>query len=183
MNEEMKKELGEVDELKFDVLTLKQAEEEIGLEARVIYLDIETFVGEVEKWPEDLENVVIARTTMRGNRVYASEINYNKDKNTVSFSIASSLPSYFPKEIVTDNKVATTYMDFCWLLSEGTTALNKNEVETPYREDCVLGDLNWLIPSKFSDDFVEMMHVMNDVVLNGQLSQSIIYGPKYNSNN
>jgi len=181
MNEEDKKELGEVDELKFDLLTDAQVQEEISDDAREIFLDVETFVGEVEQWPEELENTVVARTTFRGSRVFASDINYSKERQTVSFKVSTIVPEYFPENLE-DKNIATTYMDFCWLLSDGTTALNKNEVETPYKEDCQLGDLNWMIPSKFSDDFVEMMQVMNDVVLNGELSQAVIYGPKYASN-
>lgn len=72
---------------------------------------------------------------------------------------------------------ANAYPDFCWLHSDGTTNKDLAQVATELREGAILGDLTNILPSKFADDFAEMMHVLNQGLIAGILEDGIIYGP------
>ena len=169
--------------LKFDLLDKKAFEDEIESGAKCISIGVQTKVGELSEWPEQFDDLVLARTTPRGSRVYVGGIEYEKETGVISFAIAEEVPTSFPfdrlKDMDDSEGVATTFADFCWIVSQGTTNLNKDEVETPYRDEVPLGDLTWMITDKFADDVLDMMHIMNSFILEGNLYQAIMYGPKF----
>lgn len=72
---------------------------------------------------------------------------------------------------------ATTFPDLCWINAQGTTNQTLDEVSTKIREGATKGDLTWILPSKFVDDFVEMMHTLNQGIIGGLMQDAIIYGP------
>lgn len=162
--------------LAFDLITpddfLKERDQE-----RMIGVDVVTHVGALEHWPDELKDVIMARTTKRGTRVYAMDLAYNKETENISFTIAECLP----KQVTAycSRKIGTTFPDFCWLLSDGTTAENIGQVRTKFADDGEFGDLTWWLPAKFCDDVVEAMHIMNNFILEGNLFQAIMYGPRY----
>lgn len=74
--------------------------------------------------------------------------------------------------------VGTTFMDFCWYHSSGTTEASADEIDTPFRENAEKGDLTWWMPVHACDNLVEVLHVLNQSFLEGILEESIIYGVK-----
>jgi hypothetical protein len=162
--------------LMFDLLEKKDLEEEVNGQ-RMISLNVETKVGDLEGFPGDLEKITAARTTKRGTRIYGGGFKYNKETGILSLEIATPIPEYYPE--IPSQLVGTTFADFCWLLSTGTTAQNVGQVSTPFNAAAEYGDLTWLVPAKFCDDVVEMMNILNNFILEGNLFQAIMYGPIY----
>ena len=174
--EDRESEVTDGSKVRFDFIEEHHMKEEIG-DQNVISVEVDTHVGKLENWPEDLEKVIMARTTNRGTRVYAGNIKYNKESGVISFDVGTCVPRYITK--IEERNIGTTFPDLCWLLSEGTTRQNVDQSQTKFREDAEFGDLTWLLPAKFCDDLVEAMHIMNSWILEGSLYQAIIYGPKF----
>lgn len=123
------------------------------------------------------KDIALSRQTSRGTLVY---ILFNYANGTLRLEIKTPIAdgySAFFSTLEGQRKIATTFPDMCWIHSEGTTPENKDEVMTKYREDCELGDLSWITPSKFADDFIEAMHIANQTLFEGILQEAIVYGP------
>jgi len=123
------------------------------------------------------KNIVLTRQTARGSLIY---ILFNYAKNCLKLEIKTAIKEEYSPYFLSnskDKKIATTFPDLCWIYSEGTTSENKDEVMTAYRKDAELGDLSWILPSKFADDFIEAMHIANQTLFEGILQEAIVYGP------
>lgn len=124
-----------------------------------------------------MENLAIEKKTKRDTSIYAEGFKCNDD-GLLSFEVWSIPPeSLYRFMIPNDPKVATTFPDFCWTLSHGTTAYTEIEVNTKIDSRAEKGDLTWILPSKFCDDFIEIMHALNLTVLEGAMQDAVIYGP------
>lgn len=129
-----------------------------------------------------LNDQLLTRTVHRGSKYYVSF--EENERNNLTMKIGTNIPKdycdiYFESFMhQTRNSVrATTFADLCWIHSEGS----KNEdIELAYtepRENIILGDLTNVLPSKFVDDFVEMIHIFNQNIFDGLFRDAIIYGP------
>lgn len=123
--------------------------------------------------------------------------NFSFSSDVLHFAIHTELPrsalDYYPTRLNRKDGrlppvIATTFADFCWVVSEGTTRENVEQVKTPVpsmikfeqneiMRPVVLGDLSWALPSKFADDLIECMHALNTTVLEGILEDAVMYGP------
>lgn len=158
-----------------DFITSKEVSEELnGSLGYGVEIDIDTTVDFKDFLDQEM---VLVRRTMRGNTYY---IDLKHDGETLTFKVLTSIDErygkYFP-DYEGLGRIATTFPDLCWIHSDGTTPENKDEVMTGYRDGYQLGDLTWLLPSKFVDDLVEVMHVLNQSLFEGILQESIVYGP------
>lgn len=118
--------------------------------------------------------------TRRNTTIYMTNFQHDAEKNILSFNVSAALPkNEYPEEFEDQMEyIGTTFSDFCWKHSEGTTPESLQEVETKVREGFRLGDLTWLLPSKFADDLVDAMYFANASVLSGIMEEAIIYGPR-----
>jgi hypothetical protein len=105
------------------------------------------------------------------------------EAHVISFIVEATLPAR-AAEIYRDGvgigntrHVATSFPDFCWRLANGSTIATALELRLPRNEASELGDLTWLLPSKFADDLLEVLHALNDDLLHGALQESWMYGP------
>lgn len=164
-----------------DMITLEQYQKDIsgkmtyGVEVDIdIDIDMSNFVK---------KDIVLTRRTVRETLLY---ILFKYEDKTLTLNIKTPIQekhlNYFSTNKET-TKIATTFPDLCWIYSEGTTPENKEEVMTEFREDADLGDLSWLLPSKFADDFIEAMHVSNQTLFEGILQEAIVYGPYIHKEN
>lgn len=131
---------------------------------------------------ESLKNLRFSWLTKRKNRVHVHDFGYDDSRKVVQFLIStgahpSFLHSYGTVPVISTVPIATTFADYCFLSADGTSAETKLEVDTPMDPDSHLGDLTWVLPSKFADDLIEVMHVLNSTLLHGVLEHGIIYGP------
>lgn len=91
--------------------------------------------------------------------------------------------TYMPKvegeilQYTQDKVIGNTFIDLCWLAGDGTTEATVEEVLTKKREGASWGDLSYVLPSKFIDDLIEVMHTVNPSLLGGMMQETIIYGP------
>lgn len=124
-----------------------------------------------------INNCVLKKVTKRGTDFYCS-FRQSEEKLTIDFftKIPTTIPSFLND---TNYIVATTFVDMCWLYSDGTTNQSAEEVATEFRkgDDVILGDLTWALPSKFVDDLVEMVHTINPDFMSGLMQDAIVYGP------
>lgn len=133
-------------------------------------------------------DLALKRHTKRGTELNISNFSFDSNRETIGFVISAKIPpissAYYMRAIgagVTP-KIATTFPDFCWLLSEGTTRENVIQSRTTpvdYIDNAKveLGDLTWALPSRFADDLIEAMHVLNNALFEGLLEDAILYGP------
>lgn len=124
-------------------------------------------------------NMYLTIQSSRGHKYY---IDIFEDDNRFCLKLITEMPdayTHFFRRSEVEKPIATTFADFCWIHSEGTTELNKDEVATNYREETNLGDLTWVLPSKFADDIIEVLHIFNQRVAQGILEDAILYGPFY----
>ena len=139
---------------------------------------------------EALESLALRRRTKRGTDLNVSSFNYSSETQTLRFAIWTKMPQlaadfYLPSFHISPSDlpiIATTFPDFCWLMSEGTTPENIVQSRTsPAKEidgrKVELGDLAWVLPSRFADDLIEAMHILNEAFFEGILEDAIIYGP------
>ncbi len=167
-----------LDELKKCGLTIHEAGKKIRHEGLLTVeaefsLESDVALGEIQfEW-----------TTKRKTTVHVHSFKYDAERKVMAFSISTMVPETYRKVMTGYSGViiANAFPDFCWTLSDGTNNLNKLEVTTPYREGAELGDLTWILPSKFADDLIEALHVMNSAVIEGFMQNSVIYGPFYSS--
>lgn len=119
------------------------------------------------------------KKVMRGSVYYVVFDDKTKDKLTmrIGVELPKDYMNIYGNSLNTLRQIATTFPDLCWIHSEGTTPNTLNEVETKLRPDSVMGDLTWVLPSKFVDDFVEMMHTLNQSIISGLMQDAIVYGP------
>ena len=136
--------------------------------------------------PVDLSAIIVKRTSERGSELYLHGFKRDEQNGLWSFQISSPLPQSFldiygADPFGDDSPIlGTTLPDLCWRHAHGTTRQTELEVKTPRMEGAELGDLCWVLPSRFLDDVIEAVHVINGVFLPGILGESWIYGPFIN---
>lgn len=128
-----------------------------------------------------VNDCVLTKITKRGTQMHCRFLQFT-DKLIITFE--TKVPSYFDSttKIVGEKVYATTFPDLCWLYSEGTTAQTMEEVVTKPRFEYNPGDLMWLLPSRFVDDLIEMIHTINPEFMSGLMQDAIVYGPYYKIN-
>ena len=131
---------------------------------------------------EMIDEWVLTRTVKRGTIYYISFIKNERDNLTMK--VACKVPKEFAEiyfesfSFQMRNSIrANTFPDLCWILSEGTKNTDLDQIFTEVRKDIKLGDLTNILPSKFTDDLVEVAHVLNQGLIEGILSDGIVYGP------
>jgi len=125
--------------------------------------------------------------TKRSTLVHFMDFDYNEETKTLTFFIgeqaSESWSDYYGSHIVPCREhlpvYATAFPDYCFIIGEGSKPEHFIEVRTKVRPSAKAGDLTWLLPSKFADDILEAVHVMNATVLEGLMFDSILYGPFY----
>lgn len=159
---------------------IKQIEKEMKDMGCELILNPIQVLGKVLRVEVDLDIVIpldwinkatIVKTTKRGTKFYCS---FNQLDSKLTLNFFTEVPSYFDYGIK-DKIYGTTFPDLCWIYSSGTTPENKNEVATVFREEAIPGDLTWLLPSKFVDDLIEMIHTINPTFMSGLMQDAIIY--------
>ena len=133
---------------------------------------------------EGMSGAVLLKKTQRGTPMYVEHFKYEDGllKFLVGCPIHKNFYDIYDSEILftaIKRPVATTFVDFCWIIGEGTTAKNAIEVNTPIRTDSELGDLTQVLPSKFADDLIEIMHSLNIEIFEGILGDTVMYGPHF----
>lgn len=121
------------------------------------------------------DQFLLEKTCTRGSKF--NVVLEHKYKDVLTFQIGVAIPEEYSCFFKSDKIFATTFPDLCWLHAEGTTPTTLEEVMTPLRPNISLGDLTWLLPSKFLDDLIEAIHSLNQVFLDGILGDGIVYGP------
>jgi len=125
------------------------------------------------------EKLVMKKLTKRKDFFYIMLKSYDTEKKRLTLMVASPIDKnvfdFFEK--TNDVIIGTNFPDLCWYYAEGTTELTKEEVETKFREDALMGDLNWFLPTRIIDNFIEIMHTLNQSFLQGLMQDTICYGP------
>lgn len=130
-----------------------------------------------------LDPLRFTRKTKRGSLMHYHGFRFDPETQVLKFLISTEVPLSYQAtygKLLLDDSLPITAMiftDFCWVYSEGTTDRTILEVTTPVAEWAVLGDLTWLLPSKFADDLIESVHAMNEGILSGIMANAILYGP------
>ena len=173
------------EELSCDIIDRKEFEDETKNDKDYLLVFVDVFVGkdlgeEFNETVKKLNDAFVARTTKRGTRFYAGDIEYSNETGIIKFQAGTSVPENYISIVKYIHKkmIGTTFADFCFLSSDGTKFHTVDQCSTPFREDCEPGDLTWLLPAKFVDDMVEIMNVKNNHILCGTMQEAIIYGPK-----
>jgi len=130
---------------------------------------------------EFMKDYILRKKVERGSIYYVAFDHEKKDKLVMRIGVELPKDFYEVYHKTVQNSVheikATTFPDLCWIHAQGTTSQTLNEVSTKLRERAVVGDLTWVLPSKFVDDFIEMMHTLNHSIISGLMQDAIIYGP------
>lgn len=166
--EEFEKEVNEIG------LELKSSEDIKG-PFLMMEADIATKVDYSELIEKDL---VMMRKTKRNEELFLKLKSYENGILTLMF--AQPCPQEIA-QMYQDHKkefVGTTFMDFCWYHSSGTTETTIDEINTPFRDDAEKGNLTWWMPVHACDNLIEVLHVLNQSFLEGILEESVIYGVK-----
>ena len=124
-----------------------------------------------------VNDCLLRKVTKRGTDFYCS---FKQSEERLVMSFFTKIPTNMPSFLNDTNYlIATTFVDMCWLYSDGTTNQSAEEVATEFRkgDDIILGDLTWALPSKFVDDFVEMVHTINPDFMSGLMQDCVVYGP------
>jgi hypothetical protein len=130
---------------------------------------------------EFMKDYVLKKKVYRGSEYFVVFEHSLKDK--LQMRIGVELPEDYHRiyaktiQASVHDIIATTFPDLCWIHSEGTTEKTLHEVSTKLRDNALKGDLTWVLPSKFVDDFVEMMHTLNLSIISGLMQDAIVYGP------
>lgn len=159
----------------FDMMTSKQFSKEHGGEKHIA-ICVKT---KMDVDVKSLEDVVFYKLSKRGTRIFIGGFE-NRDgilQLSIAEKIHDSFSNFYDKK--TNIPIAMTFADFCWVISDGTTSKSLIEVSTPIEQNCTLGDLTWVLPSKFADDVIEAMHSLNVEILDGIMNDSILYGPLF----
>lgn len=126
--------------------------------------------------------LLIKKLTKRKDFFYIHIKSYSKETKTLTFTVFSPM-SKFDYEFLSEGKnnnnviVGTTFPDFCWYHAEGTTSETILELDTKFRDSAIKGDLTNILPSRFADNFIEIMHTLNQSFIEGIMQEAIIYGP------
>ena len=175
-SEKIKDMENELKALGMEIITNDDVEGEYGIGIEVdldTEIDYSSLVDEV---------FVLKKRTKREDFFYVTAKSYDTEKKKLTLLVASPIP----KEIFTyyntaitglRGPVGTNFPDLCWYHAEGTTPLTKDEVMTEFREGYTMGDLNWYLPSRMVDNFIELMHTLNQSFLEGLMQDTICYGP------
>lgn len=126
-----------------------------------------------------MADYVMTKKVQRGSTYYVVFDEKQTEKLTMRIGVEIPL-DYSEVYAASINRLeprATTFPDLCWIHAEGTTPQTLHEVATKLRDGAIIGDLTWVLPSKFVDDFVEMMHTLNQSIIAGLMQDAIIYGP------
>ena len=181
--------------LGFEVMSSEEgAKETIALGANFIAVSVDIKMPkEFLEAVKQMENIVLKRLTSRKTPIYTRD--FRGGEGVLTFITEAPLPKTYHDAYrltrmledysvqigsnihVINKPVATTFPDFCWTLSEGTSPHTVIEVQTPVAKGAVLGDLTWVLPSKFCDDLIENMHALNQNILEGTMQDAILYGP------
>ena len=131
---------------------------------------------------EMMKDVALTRKVFRGTVYHI--IFLKNERDMLTLKVACKAPKdfielYFESFMhqMKNSVRCTAFPDLTWINSDGTTNKDLDQVITEVRKDSILGDLTNALPSKFVDDFVEMMHVLNQGLIEGILSDAIVYGP------
>lgn len=173
----------ELEDLGLEILTKDQLHKDIDSKLVIsVQVDIDTSIDYSKIYEADY---VLKKYTGRKDHLY---ISFMKEREgTLTFTVTQCIPQ--PQldasqwsELEWEHKtelIGTTFPDLCWYHSEGTTHITKEELMTKFREKFVEGDLTWFLPSRFLDNFIEIMHTLNQSILEGLMQEAIVYGPVY----
>lgn len=166
----------------FDVMTLKQYDENLAAGkygAHQIGIKCEIDLNVTEDLVDELKKAVLYKNTRRSTPIMVKD--FKKEGNLLTFFFVCPLPPEFHAVYSNikspEKKIGTTFVDFCWLAGEGTTSKTVIEVSTKFNDKHVVGDLSYVLPSKFADDLIEAMHSLNVEFIEGILGDAIVYGP------
>lgn len=126
------------------------------------------------------QDFVLKKLTKRKDFFYIVLKSYDTEKKRLTFFIGTPIKEQvfnFYKYMSLEKPIATGFTDLCWYFSEGTTEQTMDEVTTKFRENIELGDLSWFMPSRMIDNFIEIMHTLNQSILQGLMQETICYGP------
>jgi len=164
----------ELASLGVEIITPEEVTGEFGL---ALEIDLDT---EIDYSSLVEQQFTFKKLTKRKDFFYITLQSYDKEKGRLTLLVGTPINkelfdyyshAHLPKP------VGTNFPDLCWYFAEGTTELTDNEVETKFREDCKMGDLTWYVPSRVVDNFIEIMHTMNQSFLQGLMQETICYGP------
>lgn len=166
------------DELKELNVEVKSSHEKIKPTRPMLTVEVEI----LSDTDAGLNQLRFERMTKRGTLVHFWGFSHDPERKILKMNISTEVGEAFLKThgyLTSPVQIANTFSDFCWIMSEGTKNESLLEVKTPLREGKVeLGDLTWVLPSKFADDLIEAVHVMNATVLEGMMMDAILYGPR-----
>lgn len=146
----------------------------------ILSVQAETILSVDQSVIDAIKEAVIYKQTKRGSLIFLD--NFRLENGLFKFNISAPIHRSFAdvySEIESADIIATSFVDFCWMISDGTTAKNAIEVDTPFRDKANLGDLTQVLPSKFADDLIEAMHSLNIDFFEGILSDTNLYGPYF----
>ena len=137
-------------------------------------INVDCFV-DMDKAP-DLSDLIFKKTTKRGTNLFVYDFVYSNGR--FGFTVgAKPHESFILTYIPTNYELCMSFIDFCWIMSEGTTKESAQEHNTVVGDKMKLGDLTWCLPSKFADDLIDVVGLMNHYVLSGILEDCFLYGP------
>ena len=130
------------------------------------------------------EDFTLKKLTGRKDFFYVKFVSYDKELQRLTVSVTSPVTEDVYQYYKTAYKsmrilIATNFPDLCWYHADGTTELTVNEVETVMRKESEMGDLTWFMPSRMVDNFIEIMHTLNQSMLEGLMQDTICYGPTF----
>ena len=177
MNEQEKEQFeAELKALGMSIITHAEIEGNHGLGIEV---DLDTSIDYSNLVEQDF---VLRKKTGRDDFFYIMLKKYDKEAERLTMVVATPVDDqkfnyYMGATATLDSAVGTNFPDLCWYHAEGTTELTKDEVMTKFREDAQLGDLTWILPTRIVDNFIEVMHTLNQSFLQGLMQETICYGP------
>lgn len=177
---EMKEFQEEMNELGVFFVSMDEVKGKFGMGIEV---DLDTSVDYSDLVDQGL---VMQKLTKRKDSLYIVFKEYNKEAQRLTFMVAAPIGENVFKFYTSSEDqpvVGTTFPDFCWYHSEGTTPDTALEVETKFRNGALMGDLTWYLPSRFADNLIEIMHTLNQSFLEGLMQDTIIYGPLFFADN
>lgn len=164
----------EMESLGLQLIKQEDVEGSFGLSMEI---DLDTEVDYTHLVNEDF---VMKKLTKRKDFFYITVKKYDKELKRLTLSVGTPVTlnifNYY-KGAIGPKPFGTNFPDLCWYHAEGTTDLTKDEVETKFRDDAIMADLTWFLPSRMVDNFIEIMHTLNQSFLQGLMQDTICYGP------
>lgn len=159
------------------LITLDINKDNLPINSLSVEIDIDTEI--------DYSRVVglfLKKLTKRKDYFFIQVKSYSKETKTLTFSVFAPMRKFdydFLSEGKNNNNViiGTTFPDFCWYHAEGTTSETALELDTKFRSNAIKGDLTNILPCRFADNFIEIMHTLNHSFIEGIMQEAIIYGP------